>query len=283
MVPVLYLYTSSFYIHLSHLCSWVSRANGQKTTRLCTTRMSLSLTSYNLLSDRGAGVRLRPQAYPVAPRPSRAGADLSTDLVFEEILLAGDTKKRKGEWPGSPARIFDVPTRVPFTSLEQLRRNAAFAAGHSTSVLDVETERIPIGEARETLERERARVSALEEKLAILTHHCSTWGRETDRARIQVKAAAALSALHPRGAEHHGRVFATHYDRQHAKCSEELEMLLAEREHVLAMLKEATSIVESLEDRLAVANTSFASRKAVSDSNRQRYFHSLFYYDWNSA
>lgn len=226
-------------------------------------------------------MRLRPQAYPVAPRPSGAGPELSTELVFEEILLAGDTKKSKGEWPGSPTRIFDMSTSVPFTSLEQLRRNAAFAAGRSTSVLDVKTERIPIGEAREMLERERARVSALEEKLAILTHHCSTWGRETDRARNQVKAAAAMSELHPRGAEHHGRVFATHYNGQHAKYTEELEVLLAERELLLAMLKKATSTVENLEERLVVANTSFASKKAISDSNRQRYFHSLFYYDWN--
>jgi hypothetical protein len=211
-----------------------------------------------------AGARMRPHSseYAVAPRP-REGEPATEAAFFVPA--------------GSP------PQKNPFTSVEEVRRDAAFAAGRSTSVLDVKAERIPVGEARETLVRERARVAALEEKLAILTHHCSTWGRETDRAGYQVKAAAAMAEMHPRGAEHHGRTFATHYIRQHAELTEELEAMFVERERVFAQLRKAISAVEHLKERLAVANTSFASRKAISDSNRQRYFHSLFYYDWKGA
>ena len=202
--------------------------------------------------------------YPVASSSSRPS----------DGRESGDTKTGRG----SPWRAFDDD--VPFTSLEQLRRDAAFAAGHSTSVLDVKAERIPVGKARETLDRERARIAALEEKLAILTHHCSTWGRETDRASNQVKAAEAMADMHPTGAEHHGRTLVAHYIKQHANLVEELEAMLAERERVFHLLTKATSSASILKERLTVASTSFASRKAISDSNRQRYFHSLFYYEW---
>jgi len=43
-----------------------------------------------------------------------------------------------------------------------------------------------------TLEFERTRLAALEERLAVLTHQCATLGRETERAGIQVKAAEAM-------------------------------------------------------------------------------------------
>ena len=225
-------------------------------------------SSYSLLSVRGsAGCSRRPSLEGSVARGGRP-APLEKD--------SGDTKKL-----GSPPELFDdVSTSLPFTSLEQLRREAAFAAGCSTSVVDAEAERVPVGEARKTLELERARVVALKEKLAILTHHCSTWGRETDRASIQVKAAAAMVEMHPSGAEHHGDELSAHYIKQHSRLMEELEVMLAERERVLELLTKATSTVAHLEERLAVAKTSFASRKAISDSNRQTYFHSLFYYEW---
>lgn len=107
-----------------------------------------------------------------------------------------------------------------FASLEEIRRDAAFAAGRSTSVFDVEADRLPVGEARKLLDWKQARVAALEERLSILTHHCSSWGRETHRSNNQVKAALAMAALHPHGTEHHGQTFAKHYIAQQAEIAQ---------------------------------------------------------------
>ena len=149
----------------------------------------------------------RVHDYAVASRQHRGEPGPSTELAFVPI------GNHSFSFPRSESA-------TAFASLEELRRDAAYAAGRSTSVVDADAERIPVGQARKRLGCEQARVAALEERLCILTHHLSTSGRETERANHQVKAAAALAGMHPRGSEHHGRTLAAYYVTQHAELTE---------------------------------------------------------------
>lgn len=237
----------------------------------------MTMSTYSLLTREGT--RRKPYSRVKPEIQSFDGAEPAPIKTLDFFPL-GATKGRH-ERPGSPLQ--EVSGTTAFTSLEELRRDAAFAAGRSTSVLDTEAERIPVGEARKTLDHEKARLAALEEKLAILNYHCSTWGREMERASNQVSAAATIAAMHPPSIDHQGRAIAEHYALQHVELTKEFEGMLEERERVCELLKKTVSTVAHLQQRLTVADTPFASRKAVSDSNRRRYFHSLFFYDWRGV
>ena len=91
-----------------------------------------------------------------------------------------------------------------------------------------------------------------------------------------------MADMHPRGNGYQGSggAFVACSVTRQQELAEELEEMLQERARVFAMLRKACSTVALLEDRLRVADDSSATRKAVSDRNRERYFHSLFYYDW---